>query len=63
MIQSGGGRLLKTLSCFPNNKPWITNNVKDILNRKKMAFKDADREEKSSELRQGVSEDAQGLFW
>ena len=32
----------KTVRCFPNNKPWITSDVKDILNRKR-AFKDGDR--------------------
>ncbi|KAK0139075.1 hypothetical protein N1851_024349 [Merluccius polli] len=36
---------IKTVRCFPNNKPWITSNVKDILNRKKRAFKDGDRDE------------------
>ncbi|KAI4898201.1 hypothetical protein NFI96_005256 [Prochilodus magdalenae] len=30
----------KTVRCFPNNKPWITSDVKDILNQKKRAFKD-----------------------
>ncbi|KAI4881888.1 hypothetical protein NFI96_006947, partial [Prochilodus magdalenae] len=30
----------KTVRCFPNNKPWITSEVKDILNQKKRAFKD-----------------------
>ncbi|KAI4888703.1 hypothetical protein NFI96_003055 [Prochilodus magdalenae] len=30
----------KTVCCFPNNKPWITSDVKDILNQKKRAFKD-----------------------
>ena len=23
---------------FPNNKPWITKRIKDIINRKKLAF-------------------------
>ena len=36
---------IKTVHCFPNNKAWITNDVKDILNTKKRAFKDGDREE------------------
>ena len=36
---------IKTVRCFPNNKPWITSNVKDILNRKKRAFKEGDRDE------------------
>ncbi|KAI4875852.1 hypothetical protein NFI96_001584, partial [Prochilodus magdalenae] len=30
----------KTVRCFPNNKPWITSDIKDILNQKKRAFKD-----------------------
>ena len=30
---------IRTVRCFPNNKPWITSNVKDILNRKKRAFR------------------------
>ncbi|XP_049333313.1 uncharacterized protein LOC125801152 [Astyanax mexicanus] len=30
----------KTVRCFPNNKPWITSTVKDLLNQKKRAFKD-----------------------
>ncbi|KAI4877848.1 hypothetical protein NFI96_007782 [Prochilodus magdalenae] len=30
----------KTVRCFPNNKPWITSDVKDILNQKKRAFRD-----------------------
>ncbi|KAI4891636.1 hypothetical protein NFI96_032089, partial [Prochilodus magdalenae] len=30
----------KTVRCFPNNKPWITSDVKDILNQKKRVFKD-----------------------
>ena len=36
---------IRTVCCFPNNKPWITSNVKDILNRKKRAFRDGDRDE------------------
>ncbi|KAI4896296.1 hypothetical protein NFI96_007479, partial [Prochilodus magdalenae] len=30
----------KTVRCFPNNKPWITSDVKDLLNQKKRAFRD-----------------------
>ncbi|KAI4880092.1 hypothetical protein NFI96_008261 [Prochilodus magdalenae] len=30
----------KTVRCFPNNKLWITSDVKDLLNQKKRAFKD-----------------------
>ncbi|KAI4893514.1 hypothetical protein NFI96_020874, partial [Prochilodus magdalenae] len=29
-----------TVRCFPNNKPWIISDVKDILNQKKRGFKD-----------------------
>ncbi|KAM8771414.1 uncharacterized protein AB9X84_005684 [Acanthopagrus schlegelii] len=36
---------IRTVRCFPKNKPWITSDVKDILNRKKRAFKDGDRDE------------------
>lgn len=35
----------KTVRCYPNNKPWITQKVKDVLNRKKKAFKTKDKEE------------------
>ena len=35
---------IRTVCCFPINKPWITSNVKDILNRKKRAFRDGDRD-------------------
>ncbi|XP_051807534.1 uncharacterized protein LOC127534985 [Acanthochromis polyacanthus] len=34
----------KTVHCFPNNKPWITNDIKAILNQKKQAFRDGDKE-------------------
>ena len=30
---------------FPNNKPWITKRIKDIINRKKLAFQKNDKEE------------------
>ncbi len=36
---------VKTIHCFPNNKPWITSEVKAVLNRKKRAFKNKDPEE------------------
>ncbi|KAI3367054.1 hypothetical protein L3Q82_009687, partial [Scortum barcoo] len=35
----------KTVRCFPNNKPWVTKNIKDVLNRKKAAFRRGDKEE------------------
>ncbi len=31
--------------CFPNNKPWITRDLKALLNKKKRAFKWGDKEE------------------
>ncbi len=31
--------------CFPNNKPWITRDLKALLNKKKRAFKGRDKEE------------------
>ncbi|XP_051814888.1 uncharacterized protein LOC127537121 [Acanthochromis polyacanthus] len=34
----------KTVRCFPNNKPWITSDIKAILNQKKQAFRDGDKE-------------------
>ena len=34
-----------TIHCFPNNKPWITRDLKDLLNKKKRAFRSGDREE------------------
>ncbi|TWW56008.1 hypothetical protein D4764_09G0010580 [Takifugu flavidus] len=35
----------KTVQCYPNNKPWVTQEVKDVLNKKKKAFRNKDREE------------------
>ena len=35
----------QTVRCFPNNKPWITNDLKALLNKKKSAFSSGDREE------------------
>ena len=34
----------RTVRCFPNNKPWITSDLKKLLNIKKKAFRDGDRE-------------------
>lgn len=31
--------------CYPNNKPWVTRDIKDILNAKRRAFRDGNREE------------------
>ncbi|XP_063072731.1 uncharacterized protein LOC134463464 [Engraulis encrasicolus] len=30
----------KTIRCYPNNKPWVTRDVKQLLNRKKKLFKE-----------------------
>lgn len=34
----------RTVRCFPNNKPWITSDIKALLNEKKRAFRDRDKE-------------------
>jgi hypothetical protein len=34
----------RTVKCYPNNKPWVTKELKDLLNQKKVAFKSNDRE-------------------
>ncbi len=35
---------VRTVDCFPNNKPWITSSIKGLLNKKKQAFREGDRE-------------------
>ena len=35
----------RTVRCFSNNKPWITSDLKALLNEKKRAFRSGDREE------------------
>ena len=35
----------RTVKCFPNNKPWFTTDLRELLNRKKRAFRNRDREE------------------
>lgn len=35
----------KQIKIFPNNKPWVTTHLKDLLNKKKIAFMRSDREE------------------
>ena len=35
---------VRTVRCYPNNKPWITSDIKDLLNQKKMAFQNGDGE-------------------
>ncbi|CAJ1081508.1 uncharacterized protein LOC121656906 [Xyrichtys novacula] len=35
----------KEVRCYPNNKPWITSDLKALLNEKKRAFRSGDRAE------------------
>ena len=35
----------KTVRCYPNNKPRITSELKELLNKKKQAFRTGDKEE------------------
>ncbi|KAI3367896.1 hypothetical protein L3Q82_026726, partial [Scortum barcoo] len=35
---------VKTVRCYPNNKPWVTREDKTVLNKKKAAFRSRDRE-------------------
>ena len=35
----------RTVRCYPNNKPWVTKDIKAILNKKKRAFRGGNREE------------------
>ncbi|KAJ8371917.1 hypothetical protein AAFF_G00298690 [Aldrovandia affinis] len=34
----------RTIKCYPNNKPWITKDIKIILNAKKRAFRAGDKD-------------------
>lgn len=34
----------RTVKCYPNNKPWVTKDIKAILNEKKRAFRDGNSE-------------------
>uniref|UniRef100_A0A8B9GXH1 Reverse transcriptase domain-containing protein n=1 Tax=Astyanax mexicanus TaxID=7994 RepID=A0A8B9GXH1_ASTMX len=36
---------MRTVRCYPYNKPWVTQEVKAVLNRKKAAFRSKNREE------------------
>ncbi|KAI4893525.1 hypothetical protein NFI96_000274 [Prochilodus magdalenae] len=40
LLHPQGEDIEETVRCFPNNKPWITSDVKDLLNQKKRAFND-----------------------
>ena len=35
----------RTVRCYPNKKPWVTKDIKAILNQKKRAFRGGNREE------------------
>ena len=35
----------RTVRCYPNNKPWVTKDIKAILNKKKRAFRGGIKEE------------------
>ena len=35
----------RTVRWYPNNKPWVTKDIKAILNQKKRAFRGGNREE------------------
>lgn len=34
----------ETVHCYPNNKPWVTPEVKAVLNKKKTAFRSREKE-------------------
>ncbi|XP_048842540.1 uncharacterized protein LOC125715253 [Brienomyrus brachyistius] len=42
----------KTVRCYPNNKPWVTQEVKAVLNKKKKAFRNRDKEEMKTAQRE-----------
>ena len=47
----------KNIKCYPNNKPWITKEVKDIITRKRVTFISGDKAKLKSlqkELRDGI---------
>ena len=43
---------VRTVRCYPNNKPWITSDIKDLLNQKKMAFQNGDGERRRNVQRE-----------
>ena len=54
---------VRTVKIYSNNKPWVSKNIKHVLNRKKKAFEESDREELKrvqkelrSEIRKGKIE-------
>lgn len=49
---------VRTVRCFPNNKPWITCDIKKLLNQKKAAFRDGDqgkRKQVQQELKRSLN--------
>ena len=47
----------KIIKCYPNNKPWIAKEVKDIITRKRITFSSGDKGKFKSlqkELRDGI---------
>lgn len=49
----------KIVHCYPNNKPWVTRDIKDIRNAKRRAFRDGNREEMNAiqrELKEKIME-------
>ena len=34
----------KSVKCFPNNKPWVTKEIKEVINEKKRAFFEGDKD-------------------
>ncbi|XP_068162534.1 uncharacterized protein [Antennarius striatus] len=44
---------VRTVKCYPNNKPWVTKEVKAVLNRKKRAFRSGN-EDAMREAQQAV---------
>lgn len=49
----------KTVRCFPNNKPWVTSDVKNLLNNKKRAFRNGDLTE-LNRVQKGLKECLKG---
>lgn len=53
----------KEITAYPNNKTYMTKEVKDCINRKKLAFKNRDRAQMKivqKELTQRSQEETQG---
>ena len=47
----------KEVVCFPNNKPWITKDLKNLINEKKLLFTQGDKTAlklKQKELRREI---------